>query len=227
MAPIAFLPDHVLRPDARHGLCLVRQRGGVVRGRIIEDSTALAASGQGLSVHEVILPQGELLPARIAPLTVGSARITPAYLDARSFTVDAVFVYGTLLLGESNAGVLPVEWVQTRTPAEVAGRLYETEHPYPVMRLEPAGTVRGERVVLRHAFEALGPLDALEGFSGYDLQGRMYHRTLVQVRQATGPGPWCWTYVQGETLAIGPPIEEGDWRAFRLRTHGARSAIAP
>lgn len=145
-----------------------------------------------------------------APLHAAAAG-APGALD-----VATVFVYGTLLRGESNAHVLYDQPVRRVVGARVAGSLHETGAPYPVMVLHPERRVVGEIAELQDIGTALGPLDALEGFGGYARDDRMYHRTLVRADEADGPARLCWTYVAGETLPLGPPIADGDWRRFRM-----------
>jgi gamma-glutamylcyclotransferase (GGCT)/AIG2-like uncharacterized protein YtfP len=129
--------------------------------------------------------------------------------------VDAVFVYGTLLRGESNAHVLHGPGVRRVVDAALDGAtLHETPNPYPVMRLGGVAAVIGELVEVHDVEAMLGPLDALEDFTGYGRSDRMYHRTLVRVR-VEGGERLAWTYVAGETLAPGAPIASGSWRAHR------------
>jgi len=128
--------------------------------------------------------------------------------------VDAVFVYGTLLRGESNAHVLHDRPVRRVLEATVRGALHETGEPYPVMVLDGDARVHGELVELDDVEARLGPLDALEAFGGYGRPGRLYHRTLVRARTAEGER-LAWTYVAGETVGRGPRIATGSWRAHR------------
>ncbi|MEI7445830.1 MAG: gamma-glutamylcyclotransferase [Burkholderiales bacterium] len=135
---------------------------------------------------------------------------------AGAFDVDAVFVYGTLLRGESNAHVLHGQPLRRVAPARVAGSLHETGSPYPVMVLDPAHRVVGEVAQPVDIEAALGPLDALEDFGGYGRDDRLYHRTLIRAEEADGGATrLCWTYVAGETIPLGPRIADGDWRRFR------------
>ncbi len=190
---------------------------------------------------EVILPDGAVRPATVYVVT-GPRRTVhhapdDAYLreveagyaawghdpaplrraargESGALTVDAVFVYGTLLRGESNERVLHERPVRRVLDARVRGALHETGDPWPVMVLDDASTVHGELVELDDVEARLGPLDALESFAGYGRPGRMYHRTLVEA--STGEGPRrAWTYVAGETIRRGPRIASGSWRTHR------------
>jgi len=202
-----LLPDHELLPgDAADGggPRLRARRGSVVRG-LLRESGTIGDAAQRES--EVILSDGSLRPARlrIAPGVDACAPLPP---------VDAVFVYGTLLCGESNAHVLHGALVRRVTDAALHGAtLHETPEPYPVMRLGGDGVVHGELVELHDIEAALGPLDALEDFTGYGRRDRLYHRTLVRVRTADGER-LAWTYVAGEAIVAGERIGSGRWRGF-------------
>lgn len=206
-----LLPDHELVPgdatgrDGRPRLCA--RRGSVVRGVL---AVGTPPAGEALRESEVILPDGSLRPAlvRIDPGAAVTAPLPP---------VDAVFVYGTLLRGERNAHVLHGPLVTRVTDASLHGAtLHETPEPYPVMRLGGDGVVHGELAGLSDVETALGPLDALEAFTGYGRRDRMYHRTLVTVRTEDG-ARLAWTYVAGEAIVAGERIGSGNWRAFRPR----------
>lgn len=202
----------------------------------------VAAGAYAPCVSEVILPGGALRPALVYVVTEASRRAHQAPADGYVETVEAgyaewgldpaplrsvarggsgaapidtVFVYGTLLRGESNAHVLHDQPVRRVVDAVLHGAtLHETGAPYPVMRLSGPGPVHGELAELEDIGTALGPLDRLETFTGYGRADRAYHRTLVTVR-ASGEDRLAWTYVAGETLAPGAPIASGSWRAHR------------
>jgi gamma-glutamylcyclotransferase (GGCT)/AIG2-like uncharacterized protein YtfP len=200
-----LLPDHeLLAGDAADGggPRLRARRGSVVRGALRERG---APGDAALRESEVILPDGSLRPALVHADAAGAvvAPLPP---------VDAVFVYGTLLRGERNAHVLHGPLVVRVTDAALHGAtLHETPEPYPVMRLGGDGVVHGELAVLSDVETALGPLDALETFTGYGRRDRMYHRTLVTVRTADG-ARLAWTYVAGEAIVAGARIGSGRWR---------------
>ena len=207
----------------------------------LDDKEGVAAGAYARHATEVILPDGTVRPASVYVVTearrTGHHAPADAYLDeveggyaawghdpaplrraarggSGALTVDAVFVYGTLLRGESNAHVLHDRPVRRVLDARVRGALHETGDPWPVMVLDDASTVHGELVELDDVEARLGPLDALESFAGYGRPGRMYHRTLVEV--STGEGARrAWTYVAGETIRRGPRIGSGSWRAHR------------
>ena len=81
-----------------------------------------------------------------------------------------------------------------------------------------AGWVVGE---VRSPVDAvlLGKLDAIEEFPGYDAEGGLYRRRIVDVEAAGGGTVRAWTYVVGDP-GDALPIASGDWRAHRRALDG-------
>ncbi|MFM1651832.1 gamma-glutamylcyclotransferase [Brevibacillus sp. B_LB10_24] len=118
-----------------------------------------------------------------------------------------VFVYGTLLPGESNHHVVKPYLVQSQ-PGRVRGRLYDIG-AYPALVLdEQADWVEGEWHCIRE--EGLRDLDELEGYTG-EAHNREYERVWIQDGEADRSG---WVYVYGDSRGY-PPIPEGSWRHWR------------
>ena len=226
----SVVPGALLAPSPR-GWAALDGKEGVALGAYARRDT------------EAILPDGTVVPAVVYVVTDARRDVhhapTGAYLRSveagyaawghdpaplRSAAaggpgasrVDAVFVYGTLLRGESNAHVMHDRPVRRVLDATVRGALLETGEPYPVMVLDGASTVHGELVELDDVEARLGPLDALEGFNGFGRPGRLYHRTLVEATTAEGTRR-AWTYVAGETVGRGARIASGSWRVHRRR----------
>lgn len=130
----------------------------------------------------------------------------------------AVFTYGTLLRGESRAAAFD-DARHAAVAGRVNGRLFDLGE-YPGMLPDPAraGWVVGE---LRSPVGAvlLGKLDAIEEFPGYDVEGGLYRRRIVDVEAAGGGTVRAWTYVVGDP-GDAPPIASGDWRAHRRARNG-------
>jgi gamma-glutamylcyclotransferase (GGCT)/AIG2-like uncharacterized protein YtfP len=134
-----------------------------------------------------------------------------------------VFVYGTLLPGERNAGVAAQGAFQA-VPARLTGfrllHLWPEDYP----GIVPAGP--GEQVlgaVLTYAREdwprVLPVLDALEGVAETP---PLYRREVVTVTLEGGEAQGAWTYIYAETERLGRPgvlaLPEGDWRTHPRRT---------
>lgn len=139
--------------------------------------------------------------------------------------VRHLFVYGTLLPGERNAGQIPDAAVRRRRPARVRGVLIDLGR-YPALRVvddddgdgdddddgDDGGDVVGELLTLTPAATPalLVALDAFEG-PGYA------RRTLPVHVDDDGATVLAWVFVQVSGGPDGPTIPDGDWRAWRRR----------
>ena len=191
------------------------------------DTDALTPDGLAHRVRSF-----EVVPATRARFVAPSA----AYLDivrtgyrAQSLAVDAldavarddaqpphlaaVFTYGTLLRGESRAAAFDDDRHAT-VAGRVNGRLFDLGE-YPGMLPDPgrAAWVVGE---IRSPVDAalLGKLDVIEEFPGYEVEGGLYRRRIVDVAVPDGGTVRAWTYVVGDAAGA-PEITSGDWRAHR------------
>lgn len=132
--------------------------------------------------------------------------------------IDTLFVYGTLMQGESRSAIIPCDQLLDVSPGVTAGTLYETAGDYPAMRLpdpQPGpdrGWVRGECLRLAALPELLPRLDRIEGFGGYDDPWSLFHRTLVPVYPDDGHTRLAWCYVAAESGLLGDCIAGGCWR---------------
>ena len=112
-----------------------------------------------------------------------------------------VFVYGSLLRGQSNHECLEgARYVgETRTPSGY--QLYDLGY-YPAAVPAASGTIKGEV----YAVDAWGLaiLDRLEGYPGY------YDRYLIETEHGT-----AWMYFLAEAGPAWPLVPEGEWAAYR------------
>ncbi|MCA9284375.1 MAG: gamma-glutamylcyclotransferase [Phycisphaerales bacterium] len=138
--------------------------------------------------------------------------------------VAAFFVYGTLLRGESRAGVVRGLEPASVEPGSVRGRLLDLDR-YPGM-VPPAGPndvsrVQGELVVLAPGSmpSAVAQLDEIEGFEGFDRAEsvHLFVRRLIEVEVADGRQVLAWTYLFARSAGGAMPIEHGSWRRSRGR----------
>ncbi|MGD2139281.1 MAG: gamma-glutamylcyclotransferase [Burkholderiales bacterium] len=132
--------------------------------------------------------------------------------------VEGVFVYGTLMRGESRHEAIrqhrPSELHQARTP----GRLHATTADYPMLDVhehKEGDVVRGEYAGFSDIGSALETLDEIEEFAGYTSEGNEYLRTLVEVDTGHSTKRLAWTYIAANRLIIGERIESGCWRTHR------------
>ncbi len=133
--------------------------------------------------------------------------------------VTHLFVYGTLMAGERNAGQIPEAAVLDRRRARVRGTLIDLGR-YPALQLGDAddaddAEVAGELLTLSAA-AAMALLAGLDVFEG---PGYARHALPVRVDGEAAPVV-AWVFVQVSGSAGGPRIPGGDWRAWRRRRDG-------
>ncbi|CAM5439298.1 hypothetical protein TMEC54S_03211 [Thauera mechernichensis] len=129
--------------------------------------------------------------------------------------IDHVFVYGTLLSGERNAGLIPAQCVKARQPATVAGALFDTGNGYPALALQDGarGVVQGECLQIEDLPALLGTLDRLEGFAGYDDPAPLFYRTIVEAKTKGRGAVKAWCYVGARAGMFRDEIVGGCWRS--------------
>lgn len=113
-----------------------------------------------------------------------------------------VFVYGSLLPGMHNYGVI-APYLLASQPGRVHGRLLDVGR-YPALLPDASRTVRGMWMDVRR--EALPVLDKLEDFVGIE-EKNDYER--VWTTDADQPSICGWVYIWTETR--GCPGLESDW----------------
>ena len=129
--------------------------------------------------------------------------------------VDGVFVYGTLMRGESRFAAIGAHRPRCMLLANGPGRLHETSGDYPMMDLETgdaADIVRGEYMQLAAIDAALEALDAIEDFAGYGDPANEYLRTLVEIDAGEEQPRLAWTYAASNRRVMGARIASGSWR---------------
>jgi gamma-glutamylcyclotransferase (GGCT)/AIG2-like uncharacterized protein YtfP len=123
-----------------------------------------------------------------------------------------VFVYGTLLVGETNHHVA-APYLLNVQPGKVNGRLYDVG-AYPALIASEEGEVAGEWLTVTE--EGLRDMDALEGYKeGRD--NNEYERVWIQDCEQEIEG-YVYVYAK-EKAAHLPLIESGSWREHRKRKH--------
>jgi iron complex transport system substrate-binding protein len=127
-----------------------------------------------------------------------------------------LFVYGSLMTGQWNHGLL-APFVRACQPARAPRmKLYPVTPDYPGM-VEGDGEVRGELVELDPARldEAMAVLDELEDYFGPGNPSNEYDRVQVPVQTADGAWVHAWAYLWNGRVDGLAPIPGGDWRRFR------------
>ncbi|MFD0671557.1 gamma-glutamylcyclotransferase [Cohnella sp. GCM10027633] len=117
--------------------------------------------------------------------------------------IESVFVYGSLLPGLHNYGVVSSHVVAARE-GRVRGRLVDAGR-YPALLPDSSRTVRG--IWLDVSIDALPALDELEGFSGIE-ETNDYER--IWTTDADRPEQCGWLYVWTESRGC-PPVDSDWW----------------
>ncbi|MGO9237852.1 MAG: gamma-glutamylcyclotransferase [Methylocella sp.] len=125
---------------------------------------------------------------------------------------DAVFVYGTLMRGESRALVWRDLNLDCALLAQARGTLHN-HGSYPGMELEGDGIVEGEFLRFKNIEDALARFDPIEGFMGFGNDKNLFRRTLSTFHVGEGRSRRAWSYVT--TRPEAPAIESNDWRMHR------------
>lgn len=132
-----------------------------------------------------------------------------------------VFVYGTLLSGQSRAALLPADAV--RHPASVNGRLVDCG-AYPALVPGQRGIVKGEFVEIGDIGQTVELLDRIEGYSpSRDPADNLFQRRLITLEGPDGGRVRAWTYISTAAAADLPVIHSGDWQ-FHSGRHQAGPA---
>jgi len=120
-----------------------------------------------------------------------------------STRAEPLFVYGTLLEGGSNAGLLAR---LPRKTASIEGRLWMAPAGYPALVVGSGATIAGELVEVDAA--RLAVLDVLEGVPN------LYTRAKHDVRSARGTiAAFVYTVTEQEARARNyRPLTTRDWR---------------
>lgn len=118
----------------------------------------------------------------------------------------AIFVYGTLMRGQSHYRLLEPAGVASVLPASIAGELLDLGD-YPALRLSPYITSRvyGQWIELHKPDAVLSNLD--------DYEGPEFKREIVHVTDDAGRTHPAWTYVLASDQEHFDVIVSGRWRA--------------
>jgi gamma-glutamylcyclotransferase (GGCT)/AIG2-like uncharacterized protein YtfP len=133
-----------------------------------------------------------------------------AGLGASGHSIGHVFVYGTLLSGESRHGHLTAFNPVAEAAASATADLLDLGS-YPGL-IPGAGSVRGELYGFEGVDAVLESLDRIEGYCAGEPS--LYQRVVLQVESGVG-AQWAWTYAYAREG--GTPIPSGDWREHRAK----------
>lgn len=116
--------------------------------------------------------------------------------------INSVFIYGTLLEGESREHHMSQFSVQ-KIKTKISAKMFDIGS-YPAIILEP-GIVHGELHQIEPV-EELDTLDHIEGFDGY-VSECLYYRVLINTENGL-----TWTYVWNGSVTNLNEIPNGDWK---------------
>ncbi len=127
--------------------------------------------------------------------------------------LDGLFVYGTLLRGESRFPLLSGHEIECAVLAETFGQLADLGDYPALFNLDSTNSiVRGEFIRLKQLPSALRKLDMVEGFRGFGLSRSLFRRTRINVDVGDGRIRSAWTYCMDLRGAGAEQIPSGDWR---------------
>lgn len=145
----------------------------------------------------------------------GAALLAAAKGETAHSDVDGLFVYGTLMRGQSRFDCVRPFGLECTLLAKVPGRLVDRGAWPGMIPAEASGDwVQGEFFRFRQIGDALDALDEIEGFHGI-LEGSLFRRTLVTVDVGDGRLRRAWSYMLASGLDMATPIPSGDWRMHR------------
>ncbi|WP_409344692.1 gamma-glutamylcyclotransferase [Paenibacillus sp. MBLB4367] len=122
--------------------------------------------------------------------------------------MNRVFVYGTLLSGQSNNHIA-APYTTASTPGTLRGRLYDIGD-YPALVLSEDGLdVAGEWITVSD--EGLRAMDDLEEYYGPG-QANVYERVWIQDAYESWEG-WVYVWLKAEGY---PEIAPASWRLYRM-----------
>lgn len=127
-----------------------------------------------------------------------------------------IFVYGTLMRGETRYGILREFGVECALLADTPGRLLDLgTFPGLVPDEKDGRFVRGELIRCRDHERLLRRLDEIEGFRGPGREDNLFERKVVPVGMLDGHVREAWAYVYARPAGGAPVIASGDWREYR------------
>lgn len=202
------VPRHYARMDA---VC-IDQRGNqvpVTTYKVIESQRQRFVSPS----QEYV----EIVRAGLEAYGLPTGHLLAAAADqATPWLTDGLFVYGTLLRGESRFPILQPFGLRCALLARTFGRLLDLgSFPGLVDVGESKQMVEGEFLRFERIADVIELLDQIEGFKGFSADGSLFRRTLANVDVGEGRIRQGWTYVFDRPSEGIGTITSGDWRAAR------------
>jgi len=123
---------------------------------------------------------------------------------------EILFIYGTLLHGESNHHIIE-PYIVDSTPGSIQGRLFSIDDEYPaaILELHHGYVIEGEWVTIRA--ECMPYIDELEDYEPNG-EHNLYERVRITDLDNGSSG---WIYVMTAVPPYAPEIHLGSWREYR------------
>jgi gamma-glutamylcyclotransferase (GGCT)/AIG2-like uncharacterized protein YtfP len=144
--------------------------------------------------------------------------------EPRSFLIQQLFTYGTLMRGECRSRHLFPDKARLARSAVAKGMLLDLgSYPGMVVAEDDASQVLGELCELVSPAETLGCLDRVEGFVGYGKDGSLFRRAIVSVTTAGGLVHPAWVYLYNQP-GSNRVVPGGNWKERGARNCSPVSA---
>ena len=127
--------------------------------------------------------------------------------DGVDHHISKIFVYGTLMEGESRHNVIGHLASGEGVKATCKGGLQDLGS-FPGMVPDEESEVKGELYSFSEMSAILQTLDSIEGYQGPGDMHSLYKRTIVRAKSIE-EDEWAWTYIYNGKG--GSRIESGDW----------------
>lgn len=210
----AFLPDYARLATGE----LAPSPGHVVPGALLRapnrDEAGVAAG----------FPAGAERPVVALTIDGGAHRASAMFRERRHPALvtacqgslpTRVFVYGTLRSGEERHSAMRRPGLRRALEAEVLGCLMDFgDYPGLVLSHGERTPVRGELYEYEDPRDLLRELDEIEDFFGYESEGSLYRRSLLDVATPEGPAI-AWVYVYVGDVSGARILGAGDWKRRR------------
>lgn len=131
------------------------------------------------------------------------------------WTVDRLFVYGTLMEGGPRHHILETWGDHTsRGTAQAPGALFDSGKNFPCMvPAEASDTwVTGEIYPLKDPRKAFEMFDIVEGFQGYGNAGSRFRRAITRVKTLDGSRFPAWVFMYAGSTSGMARIASGNWK---------------
>jgi len=122
--------------------------------------------------------------------------------------LNRIFVYGTLMNGESRHSVIMNSNLEFVNSGCTKGRLMHISD-YPGLISDHKSKVFGELYQSKDVSNVLEQIDQIEGFHGYEFDDSLFIRMISKIN-VQGNLVWAWTYLFNGSY--GSQIPSGDWR---------------